>query len=193
MCTRERCHPRDQCGLTLVELIFFILIVSIALLGVLLLMNTTTARSSDPLVRKQVLAIGEALLEEVALMPFTYCDPDDANVTTATSVADCATLAEGLGPEPGETRTSSTTPFDNVNDYDGYATGPGGVSDINGVPINGLGGYAATVTVTPEALTGTGLPIASAASLRISVNVTGPGGEQVTLEGYRTRYGPRSP
>src|SRR5688572_5232749 len=73
MCVRRL--PR---GLTLVELILFVLIVSIALLGVLLLLNTATARSSNPLVQKQALAVAEALLEEVQLMPFTYCDPDDA-------------------------------------------------------------------------------------------------------------------
>jgi MSHA pilin protein MshD len=180
-----------QRGLSLIELILFMLIVSIALVAILLLMNTTTARSSDPLVRKQVLAIAEALLEEVELMPFSYCDPDDANVTTATGVAGCATTPEALGPESGETRYSTTTPFDNVNDYDGFTMA--GVSDINGTVIPSLGSYGATVTVTPDALAGTALTVASSASLRITVTVTGPGNESVTLEGYRTRYGPNSP
>jgi MSHA pilin protein MshD len=184
-------RSRGQRGLSLIELIVFILVVSIALVAILLLMNTTTARSSDPLVRKQVLAIAEALLEEVQLMPFTYCDPDDANVTTAASAAGCATTAEALGPEPGETRYSTTTPFDNVNDYDGF--GMAGIRGIDGTVIPSLGGYGATVTVTPDALPGTALTVASAASLRIAVAVTGPGNESVTLEGYRTRYGPRSP
>lgn len=183
-CARQR-------GLSLIELILFILIVSIALVAILLLMNTTAARSSDPLVRKQVLAIAEALLEEVQLMPFTYCDPDDANVTTATSAAGCATTPEALGAEPGETRYSTTTPFDNVNDYDGFAMA--GIRDIGGSVIPALSSYGATVTVTPDALPGTGLTVASAESLRIAVTVTGPGNESVTLEGYRTRYGPNSP
>jgi MSHA pilin protein MshD len=178
-------------GLTLIELIIFILVVSIALLGVLLLMNLTTARSSDPLIRKQVLAIAEALLEEVQLMPFTYCDPDDANVTTATSAAACATTPEGLGPEPGEARGSATAPFDNVNDYHGFSMS--GISDISGTAIPSLGGYSAAVTITPEDLAGTGATVSSAASLRIGVAVTGPGNESITLEGYRTRYGPRAP
>lgn len=186
----ERCRARER-GLSLIELIVFILIVSIALVGILLVMNTTTARSSDPLVRKQVLAIAEALLEEVQLMPYTYCDPDDANVTTATSAAGCATTPEALGPEAGETRYNGTTPFDNVNDYDGFAMT--GIRAIDGTVIPALSSYGATVTVTPDALPGTGLTVASAASLRIAVTVTGPGGESVTLEGYRTRAGPRSP
>jgi MSHA pilin protein MshD len=190
MCTPERA-ARAQHGVTLIELILFIVIVSIALAAVLVVMNLATARSSDPLVRKQVLAIAEALLEEVQLMPFTYCDPDDANVTTATSVAGCATTPEALGPEASETRYSTTTPFDNVNDYNGYTMS--GINDIGGMPIPALSGYTASVTVTPTTLAGSGFTVPASASLLIAVMVTGPGNESVTLEGYRTRSGPRSP
>jgi len=125
-------------------------------------------------------------------MPFTYCDPDDANVTTARSAADCATLPEALGPEPGEARLSATAPFDNVNDYAGYAM-VGRITDVDGRPISGLDGYSATVTVTPEALAGQGMSVPATAGLRITVTVTGPGAERVTLEDYRIRYGPRAP
>jgi len=83
MRTLER---RSQRGLTLVELIVFIVIVSVGLAGVLLVLNTTAAKSADPVVRKQALAIAESLLEEIALMPFTYCDPDDAAAAMATTV-----------------------------------------------------------------------------------------------------------
>jgi MSHA pilin protein MshD len=172
-------------------LLIFIVVVSIALLGTLIVMNTTTARSSDPLNRKQMLAIAEALLEEVGLMPFTYCDPDDANVTTASSAAGCASMQESMGPEAGETRYSAATPFDNVNDYDAFTMS--GIRDVGGGSIAPLAGYSARVTVTPQALSGTGLTVPAAASVRIAVTVTGPGNETITLEGYRTRYAPKSP
>jgi MSHA pilin protein MshD len=96
-----------------------------------------------------------------------------------------------LGPEAGETRYSTTTPFDNVNDYDGFTMA--GISDINGTPIPSLSGYTASVTVAPTALAGTGFTVPGAASLLITVMVTGPGNESLTLDGYRTRSGPRSP
>ena len=184
------CVRRIPRGLTLVELILFVLIVSIALLGVLLLLNTATARSSNPLVQKQALAVAEALLEEVELMPFTYCDPDDADVTTAASPAAC-TAPEALGPEPGESRTSLATPFDNVNDYHNFSMA--GISDITGTALPGLSAYSATVMITPETLAGTGSSVPSAAALRISVQVNGPANQSITLEGYRTRFGPRAP
>ncbi|MFA6312356.1 MAG: type II secretion system protein, partial [Sterolibacterium sp.] len=71
---------RPQSGLTLVELVMFIVIVSVALAGVLTVLNVTVKSSADPMIAKQMLAIAEALLEEVQAKSFTYCDPNDANV-----------------------------------------------------------------------------------------------------------------
>ena len=83
MCTRSSLQP--QRGISLIELIMFIVIISVALTGILLVMNTSPRSSADPLIHKQALAIAESLLEEVELMPFTYCDPDDVNAASATS------------------------------------------------------------------------------------------------------------
>ncbi|MDP2792619.1 MAG: prepilin-type N-terminal cleavage/methylation domain-containing protein [Sulfurisoma sp.] len=110
-------HPARERGLTLIELIIFIFIVSVALIGMLSVLNITVMHSADPMIRKKMLAITESLLEEVAMHPFTYCDPSDAAVTTATSTAGCTTLpsdlTEVLGTETGETRGHVTNPFNN--------------------------------------------------------------------------------
>jgi MSHA pilin protein MshD len=153
-------------------------------------------KSADPLARKQAIAIAESMLDEVQLMPFTYCDPGDANVHTATGAfvgaGGCATTVEAAGPVAGEDRYgTSGHPFDNVLDYAGYNTAtetPPGIKDISGAPVAALAGYNVAVTITPTAL-GT---IAATDSLRIVVTVTGPGNTTATLEGYRTRYAPRS-
>lgn len=170
---------RRQGGLTLVELIVFIVIVGVALAGVLTVLNHATRHSADPLVRKQALAIAEALLEEALLQPFTWCDPDDPAAPTATGHAACTVAENNLAPEAGEARASAT-PLDNVNDYNGVATT---------VNIVGGGGapYAATVTVVRESLNG----IPADAALRIAVTV-GAAGETIELEGYRTRYSPNT-
>jgi MSHA pilin protein MshD len=174
-------------GLSLLELIVFIVVVSAALAGVLNIFITATASSADPLLRRQALAIAESLLEEVQLMPFTFCDPGDANVETAGGSAGCASLAEAAGPEAGETRF--TTPqFDNVNDYHGYAMAA--IADITGSPVGGLAGYSASVSVVAAALGG--IAAASGDALRITVTVTGPHGTAVSLDGYRTRQAPNA-
>lgn len=176
-------------GISLVELIMFIVIVGVALAGILLVMNTTTVRSADPLIRKQALAIAESLLEEVELMPFTFCDPDDPAAVTAANAAACAT-AEGIGPEAGETRYSNTTPFDNVSDYHGFGMASGSILDITG-SNTGLNGYTLQ-NITVAAIDYDTLTAASGDALQITVSVTGPDGTTVSLDGIRTRYSPNT-
>ena len=59
--------PRRQAGLSLIELVMFIVIVGVAVAGVLSVMNVTTRHSADPMIRKQAQAIAESLLEEIEL------------------------------------------------------------------------------------------------------------------------------
>jgi MSHA pilin protein MshD len=174
--------PQYKKGFTLIELVIFIVIVSVALAGVLTVLNITAKSSADPMIRKQALAIAEALMEEVMLQPYTYCDPDDATAATATSAAvgagGCTTTAEAIGPESGESRTSSTTPFDNVNDYHGLST----TTNIAG---GGAAKYTASVTVAATTLN----TVTDALLITVSVN---SGSETISLQGYRTRYSPNT-
>ncbi len=175
-------------GISLIELVVFIVIVSVGIVGILAVMNVTSRASADPLIPKQALAIAEALLEEVQQAPFTFCDPDDANFATAASAAACASLPEAMGPEAGDAR-----PFDNVNDYHGLALAS--IADVAGVPVPGLPGYAASVSVAAATLgsgTASPIPAASGDALRITVTVTGPAGSSLALEGYRARYAPNA-
>lgn len=181
------CAARER-GLTLVELVVFIAVVGVAVAGVLKVLDYTVRSSADPLVQKQALAIAESLMEEIQLQPFTWCDPDDANAATATSAAGCAATPEAMGAEAGETRYSAATPFDNVNDYDGFAMA--GIRDILNTPIAALAGYNATVAVAAAALGD--IAAASGDALLITVTVTGPANTSVQLQGYRSRYAPKA-
>jgi MSHA pilin protein MshD len=204
MCAKRKqlgvTQTKQQLGVTLVELVVFIVIVSVALVGVLKVLDITNRGSADPLVRKQALSIAESLILEIEQQPFTFCDPDDANISTATSAADC-TNSQNKGsaaltsPTPSsEGRYSSADPFDNVADYGGFimpdANCAGICSAGDNTPLSGLTGYAATVTI---ARAGAAAPYASFALdavLKISVRVTGPANTDVTLTGYRVRYAP---
>jgi MSHA pilin protein MshD len=192
-----------QRGVTLVELILFIVIVGVAVGGIMTVMNITARASVDPVRRKQALIIAEGLLEEVELAKFSYCDPADPDAsddTTVKSTANCTAVPEKWGqlsPEP--TGAGDGRPFDNVNDY---VAGPGvptaafdnaaGVLvDANGRALD-VAGYTARLTITPAALNGIGSDADTAADtevLRITVTVAYDG-ETVTLDGYRTRYAP---
>jgi len=152
-----------QRGISLIELIMFIVIISIAVAGILLVMNNVTGHSSDSLVRKQALAVAESLLEEIELQAMS-----------------------GVTPNPGVMTNANRTGFDNVFNYNGYNT-TGGIKDFStNLVVPGLTGYNVNpaVTVVPTAGLG-GIPAASA--VMITVSVTGPGG-QIDLTGYRAGY-----
>lgn len=187
MCTEPNLAQRRQRGLTLIELIFFIVVVSVGLVGILQVLNVTAAASSDPVLSKQMLAVAESVMEEVRLQPHTWCDPDDPNAPTAVGSAGCTGGTGGandqlaVAPTVGETRGSNVTPFDNVMDYNGAVIN----TSVNGNPLPS--GYSATVQVLQEALGG----VPAGAALRIRVTVT-RGSDSLVLEGYRTRYAPNA-
>lgn len=179
---------RRQSGMTLVELVIAIIVISVGVAGVLSGFNEAVRASSSPFVAKQALAIAEALLEEVQLAANTFCRPSDPKYAAnpafqAASTADCtAGFVETMGPDAEDV----LRPFDNVNDYSGW--GPSPITDVAGAAVPGVAGYSAAIAVTPTALNG----IPAAESLLITVTVTAPNGEAFTLDGYRTRHSPNA-
>lgn len=186
-------------GMTLLEVVVFIVVAGIGLVAMMALFNRLGLASVDPVVRKQALSIAASLLEEIQLRGFTYCDPDDPNVHTAAAPAECTSPAhvEGLGPDTTPPHASAETRyaeprFDNVNDYKDFAMAGSAMRSVDGTVIAGLEAYAVSVAVEPLAVNE--LPdVPSTEGLRITVTATGPAGVAVRLQGYRLRYAPNSP
>lgn len=206
MSASRKLARHGHAGFTLIELIMFVVIVAVGVAGVLSVFNVTVRSSADPAAHKQMIAIAEAMLEEVELMPFTCRDPDDptaADASVALAGNNCVAggTMEAIGPEAGpETRYSTTIPFDNVNDYNGFNTNtaiPNGILDPSGT-LAGPAGYRAVVAVSAQNLGPAGTPVTAndgngrPQSLLIDVTVTSPRGESITLTGYRARYAPTS-
>jgi MSHA pilin protein MshD len=151
-----------QKGMTLIELIIFMVIVGVAMAGIVSAINFNVQHSADPVVKKQALAIAESMLEEVTLQNFS--DPDGgANVVEA-----------------------SRDLYDDIDDYDNYSRN--GISSINApsTTITGLEGYNVSVKID-SAIDLNG--INGGKAKRITVTVNGPLNTTVLLEGYRTDYG----
>jgi MSHA pilin protein MshD len=123
MSSSQYCRAR---GMTLIELILAIVVIGVGLAGVLVAFNQAVFRSADPMVRKQMLAIAEEMMEEITLKP--YGDPGAAP-------AGCARAA-----------------FNDIGDFNGYTTGVGGICDIDGNAIASLATYNVAVAVTINAL-----------------------------------------
>lgn len=129
---KKRICCYNQAGVTLIELIVAMVVISIAVGGVLLVLNYTTLHSADPVLRQQAIAIAEAYMEEITLKNFS--DPD--------------------GSEAGESRST----FDDVDDYNGLPDTV--VRDQNGAAIGALANYSVTVSVANVTYGPTGQQVA---------------------------------
>ena len=162
-------YSRCQRGLTLVELIVSMVIISIALGGVLMVMNFTTSHSADPMIQHQAVAIAEAYMEEILLQ--RYKDPDGYPDGTVAA------------------KEGSRDLYDNVYDYHGLSDDPPQKQDES--DIDALKGYAVTVEVEeiPDTdLNALGPNTARVKSKKITVTVNHNSETMMILTGYRTDY-----
>jgi len=163
---------RQTAGFTLIELIIFIVVVSVGLTGVLASLNISVKNSADPLRPKQALAIAEGLLEEILLK--SYCDPDAVGTDLTRTPPICGTNG-----------TEARSLYDAIEDYDTVTTGGGTDVTTNAVGGAWTANYTPTVTVT---VTNTTLGPAAIPALQIVVSVSYDGTQVVSLTGYRTNF-----
>ena len=154
------CTDHKQRGISLIELIMFIVIVSIALTGIMLVMNKTAGHSADTLLRKQALTVAESLLEEIEAQPIS-------GVTSCSST-----------PVVSSKRVF---PY-KICDYNNFASS--GVFDLSGTAVSGLSGYDVAVSVASHVLGN----IPQGSAVQVTVTVAPPLGSTVTVTGYRTEY-----
>ena len=152
-----------QGGFTLIELIFFIVVVSVGLAGILSVMNTSVQFSAEPMARKQAMVLAESILEEVVQKD--YADTDLLDPT--------------LVPKAEHVKDTSRATMDDVDDYHGttesiFTDWPASLSD-----------YKVNIEVVKtqwSVITSPKVPVK-----KITVTVTG-GGHTISLSGYRADY-----
>lgn len=62
----------SQVGVTLIELVISMLIISVALVGILSVIQLTTRHSADPMMQRQAVAIAESYLEEITAQAYEH-------------------------------------------------------------------------------------------------------------------------
>lgn len=191
-------------GFTLIDLLVIITLVGTLAGAMTVLFSRLAERSAGALRSREAMVLAESLLREVLSMPFTFCDPQDARATLATGAfsggAGCASVVDGLGPEPGETRYAPANRFDGVSDYQGFAMpGPGCATlcDRNGTPLPLAGALAqcrARVAMNAQALPGVAALDGNgrAQALRVVVTLACPGLADTVVQGVRVRHAPRA-
>ena len=158
-----------QRGLTLIELIMFIIVITVGLVGVLTVMNVTARSSADPVIRKQALAVAEAMMEEVLSKDYQN-DPADA--VNASAVLGCTPNTATL------CRPNTLLDRQNYNDVDDFINwNQNGVFQVDGTAAPIVGNYVVHVGVFPWTLNGV-------AGKRVHVIVIS-GNETITLDSFR--------
>jgi len=149
-----------QSGFTLLEVIVFIVVISIALGALLAVFNHSVIRTVDPAVRIKALEKGQALMDEILARKFA-----DNTPTGGTPACDSAggNACVAISPD-GD--------FDDVGDYNGYADN----SDAR---------FPVSVSVV-EAGADLGLPASGAR--RITISVAMPDGKILRLTSYKVNF-----
>src|SRR5690606_8207728 len=145
-----------QRGVTLVETIVFIVVVSIALVALIRVFNASVSQSVDPLVRIRALELGQAQLDEILARKF-----DENTPTGGVPACDSPDGVACAG-------IAADSDYDDVGDYNNYTN-------------SAYSGYVISVSVV-NAGGDLGLPVSQARL--VSVNVSMPHGDALTLSSY---------
>ncbi len=114
---------RRQLGVTLIEMVIFIVIVGIAVTAVMSVYISTTRTGADPMVRIRGIELGKSILEEILLKAYDNSTPLGGGCVQFSAGSRCtsgpsatAQSAAGFGSD-GETRAT----FNDVDDYQNLA------------------------------------------------------------------------
>lgn len=152
-------------GFTLIELILSMVIISIALIGTLLAINTTTRFSADPMLFHQAAAIAESYLDEIASKDFPTTLP-------------CRS------PEPMGGRAN----YASICDYKFIAAAGEAPVDQLGNAVSGLERYRVQIGINDTNATLQSLTAAASQVVRIDVTVSHPNMPTTLYSVYRTHY-----
>lgn len=151
--------PLRAQGITLIETLMFIVVVSIALTSLISVFNQNVTNSVDPVIRMQAMEKAQALMEEILARKFDENTPTGGVPACGTSAgAACAGIA-------------GDTDYDDVGDYHGFT--------------QSSGPFSLEVSVVSA---GGDLGLASADARRVSVSVQGPDGKTLVLSAYKVNF-----
>lgn len=131
---------------TLIEMIIFIVVFSVGVVGIMVLFFNVLDKTSDPALRIRGVQVAQAVMEDVMSKKWDELTP---NGGCADYAVDCSVAASTIGPNEGSD-CSDIDNYDDVDDYDGVDCAS---EDYGGT---GLGaGYQIEIDVQYGNLSGT--------------------------------------
>jgi MSHA pilin protein MshD len=152
-------------GFTLIELILSMVIISVALVGTLLAINTTTRFSADPMLFHQAAAIAESYLDEIVSKNFPTTLP-------------CSS-SEPIGGRAN---------YASICDYKFIVAGGEAPTDQLGNAVSGLEKYRVQIGINDTNATLQSLTATASQVIRIDVIVSHPNIPTTMYSVYRTHY-----
>ena len=146
-------------GVTLIELIVFIVVISIALGALLSVYNQSIINSVNPITQVRALECAQTKLDEILARKFDESTPSGG-------IPACGSFGTG-----GCSGISADSSMDDVGDY----------HSANG---SAVAGCTFDITVTASGFGG----IDDTQSRLVTVTATATGGDSVTLSSYRTNF-----
>lgn len=151
---------RPTNGFTLIEVLAFILVVSVGLGGLLFTFNYGVIHSVDPVTRIKGLELTQALLDTILSRRFDENTPaGGVPACNASGGSTCAGILADAG-------------YDDVGDYNGYTS-------------TSEAGYSLSVSVVEA---GNDLGITNTQARRITVTTQMPDNRTLTLTAYKVNY-----
>lgn len=153
-------HIKAARGVTLVETLVFIVVISVALVALIKVFNASVMSSVDPAVRARALTLAQAQIDEILARKF-----DENTPTGGVPACDSSAGVACAG-------IVADSDYDDVGDFNNYVD-------------NSHANFPVNVSVS-NAGADLGLPVAQARL--ITVNVGMPGGDTLTLSAYKVNF-----
>ena len=161
--------PKIQEGVTLVELVMTIVIISISVAGVVGAFALISSRSSDALHQTRAVALSQLYMDEI--MGQRYSEATPVGGVPKASGCDIST------------EESSRSEYDDVDDYN--AINQRVPRDAEGAVLSGYEGFSVSVTVECAG-SAVGLPPEDAK--RIDLTITAPAEQTFLFSAYRANF-----
>lgn len=166
-----RTNVTRQSGFTLIEMIVFMVVVSIGLATLLLAYNHAVSRGTDPVIRVRLLELAQSRLDDVMARKYDETSPIGGIPACGSAESGAPACGGAIGADSGE-NSANPASLDDVDDFHNASDTP-------------YTGYTRTVSV---AFAGSELGVANNQAKRITVTVTAPNSEQFSLSSYRTNF-----
>lgn len=196
-----------QTGVTLVEVVIFIIIVGIAVAAITLQFSQNVRHSADPLIRQKAITLANAYLDEMSKRAWNEntpsgggCVETDSNYCidycdsiTQKSACDATNMCIYNNPlstcEPRNNAAvlgaeeASRSAYDDIDDYITAATAP---TDANGNALTGFNNFTIAISVTQPAANWNGINFNDVRKIDVTVNT--PTNESLSFTQYRVNF-----